>query len=333
MAGRSNPRPNAPPPIDPGFDMPPRLTNAEGRPRTVGVEIEFAGLSAEEAARALADRFGGSVEQHDPHAFVVEGTGFGKLSVELDSRFVHPAPDGDSLIRSVGSKIVSWVGSAASYVIPCEIVTAPIPMPDLPAVDELVACLRAAGAKGTQDGALYAFGLHFNPEVPDRQASTIAAILRAFVLLNPWLRRQVAPDATRSLLGFADPFPDAYVRRLADPAYRPDLAGLIDQYIAENPTRNRDLDCLPLFRFLDEDRVLAALPHEKIRSRPTFHYRLPDARVSDPGWSIAPDWNRWVAIEQVAADADRLDRLGEAYLSFTGESKSWADRAERVAFA
>ncbi|HEX8527051.1 amidoligase family protein, partial [Allosphingosinicella sp.] len=73
--------------------------------------------------------------------------------------------------------------------------------------------------------------------------------------------------------------------------------------------------------------------NEKIGKRPTFHYRMPDARVSDPGWSIAPDWNRWVAVERLAVDRDRLNRVGEAYLAFRGEPKSWADLAERLAFA
>ena len=90
---------------------------------------------------------------------------------------------------------------------------------------------------------------------------------------------------------------------------------------------------MPLLLFLDEGAVRAKLPGEKIRGRPTFHYRMPDARVSDPGWSIAPDWNRWVAVERLAADRPRLDRVGEAYLAFRGEAKSWADLVERLAFA
>jgi hypothetical protein len=90
---------------------------------------------------------------------------------------------------------------------------------------------------------------------------------------------------------------------------------------------------LPLLLYLDEDRVRAMLPNEKINKRPTFHYRLPDARISDPGWSIAPDWNRWVAVERVAGDRAKLDSLGRAYLTFEGEAKSWAEVAERIAFA
>jgi hypothetical protein len=143
----------------------------------------------------------------------------------------------------------------------------------------------------------------------------------------------VAPDATRHFLGFADPFPPDYVRRLVTPDYLPDLSTFVEDYLGANPTRNRDLDMLPMLAQIDEERVRARLPNEKINKRPAFHYRLPDARISDPGWSIAPDWNRWVAVERLAFDRDRLEALGRAYLTFEGEAKSWADIAERIAFA
>jgi hypothetical protein len=198
-------------------------------------------------------------------------------------------------------------------------------------VDRLLGILRGAGAKGTQDAALYAFGLHFNPEIPRQDAQTMAAFLKSFMLLNAWLRRQVAPDPMRHLMGHADPFPGEYVRKVVAADDRPDLETFIDDYLAANSTRNRDLDLLPLLMHLDRERVRAVLPHEKINERPTFHYRLPDARVSDPGWSLAPDWNRWVAVERLAADRARLERVGLSYLAFAGEEKSWADQVERIA--
>ncbi|HEX2727734.1 MAG TPA: hypothetical protein VHN20_18070 [Beijerinckiaceae bacterium] len=40
-----------------------------------------------------------------------------------------------------------------------------------------------------------------------------------------------------------------------------------------------------------------------------------------------------MAVERVAFDGDRLDALGRAYRAFEGEAKSWADIAERIAFA
>ena len=154
--------------------------------------------------------------------------------------------------------------------------------------------------------------------------------MKSFALLNSWLRREASPDATRNLLGFADPFPG---RLRAQDRVAELLAGygrLHRRLPRHNPTRNRDLDLLPLLHHFDETRVRAVLPNEKINGRPTFHYRLPDARLSDPGWSIAPDWNRWVCVERLAADRERLDAFGAAFLSFEGEDKSWANVAEQV---
>jgi hypothetical protein len=315
------------------FHRPPWLTKGGGRPRSVGVELEFIGPSAAATARALATEFGGTVVERDPHSFAVEGSQLGDIGVELDTRYAHPDKTDPALLGGFGPTLASWIGAAASYLLPCEIVTAPIPVERLHEVDAIVDVLRGLGAKGTQDGALYAFGLHFNIETPSLDAATIASVLKAFVVLNGWLRRQVAPDPTRSFLGFADPFPEPFVRRLSAADYRPSVSELIDDYLASNPTRNRDLDLLPLFLFLDEARVRAVLPNAKINGRPAFHYRLPDSRVSDPGWSIAPEWNRWVAVERLAADADRLEMVGLAYLEFPGEAKSWADVVERIALA
>src|SRR4051812_26730082 len=83
----------------------------------------------------------------------------------------------------------------------------------------------------------------------------IVAVLKAYALLSPWLWRTINPDPTRRVLGFAEPFPQHYVQRLAGEDYWPGVPELIDHYIEANPTRNRDLDLLPLLAFLAEDRV------------------------------------------------------------------------------
>ena len=314
------------------FAEPPILHNAAGRMRCVGIEIEFAGPTALEVAQTITRELGGTIQEDDPHAYEIAGTAVGDMKVELDIRYLHPQKK-DTLLGTVIPKIAAWFGTAASYLVPCELVSAPIPIDRLHEFNRVIEILRTMGAKGTQDAALYAFGLHFNPEIPRPDAETAAAYLKSFVLLNSWLRRQVAPDTTRHLLGFADPFPADYVRLLVSPDYWPDVPTFIDHYLAANPTRNRDLDLLPLLLHLDEARVRTVLPNEKINGRPTFHYRLPDARVSDAGWSIAPDWNRWVAVERLAANRARIDAVGAAYLAFVGEEKSWADTVERIAFS
>jgi Putative amidoligase enzyme len=311
------------------FAMPPVLHNERGELRTVGVEVEFVGPTAERTVRALQEALGGEILEEDPHAFGLKDSGLGNMTVELDSRILHPGKGNKGQGR-VLPRIAAWFGFAASYLVPCELVSGPVPLDRLHELDRVLTVLRELGAKGTQDGPFYAFGLHFNPEIPRQDAETLASFMKSFVLLNPWLRREVAPDATRDLLGFADPFPAEYVRMVAAPDYWPDIARFIDDYLAANPTRNRDLDLLPLLHHLDTPRVRAVLPNEKINGRPTFHYRLPDARVSDPGWSIAPEWNRWVAVERLAADRERLDAVGTAYLSFGGEDKSWANVVEQV---
>jgi hypothetical protein len=43
---------------------------------------------------------------------------------------------------------------------------------------------------------------------------------------------------------------------------------------------------LPLFAFLDEDRVRAKLDDPLIKSRPTYHYRLPNTDFHKPNWGI-----------------------------------------------
>jgi hypothetical protein len=311
------------------FAMPPVLHNERGELRTVGVEVEFVGPTAERTIRALQESLGGEVLEEDPHAFGLKDSSLGNMTVELDSRILHPGKGSNGQGR-VLPRIAAWFGFAASYLVPCELVSGPVPLDRLHELDRVLTVLRELGAKGTQDGPFYAFGLHFNPEIPRQDAETLASFMKSFVLLNPWLRREVAPDATRDLLGFADPFPAEYVRMVAAPDYWPDIARFIDDYLAANPTRNRDLDLLPLLHHLDAPRVRAVLPNEKINGRPTFHYRLPDARVSDPGWSIAPEWNRWVAVERLADDRERLDAVGTAYLSFGGEDKSWANVVEQV---
>jgi hypothetical protein len=311
------------------FALPPVLHNEQGRMRSVGIEVEYLGPSAEKTVKALKDEFGGEVVEEDPHAFMLKGSAIGDLSVALDSRIVHPGK-GRKLQNGVLPRIAAWFGFAASYLIPCELVTAPTPIDRLSEFDRVLGILRKIGARGTQDAPFYAFGLHFNPEIPRQDADTLTAFMKSFALLNPWLRREVAPDTTRGILGFAGPFPTEYIRKVVSPDYWPDLPRFTDDYLAANPTRNRDLDLLPLLHHFDAARVRAALPNEKINERPTFHYRLPDARVSDAGWSIAPDWNRWVAVERLAADRGQLDAVGAAYLAFEGEDKSWADVVEQV---
>jgi hypothetical protein len=310
-------------PIHPGgtptaFALPPLPRTASGAPRRVGVEIEFMGISARAAAEALRLGLGGTMVELDPHAFLVQGTRLGDLEVELDIRYVHPQEHGATLPIHLGPTMAAWVGSALRGVVPRELITGPLPMARLAEIDEAVDLLRRAGARGRGTTWFGSLGLHFNVDPPQLDAVTLTSALKAFVLLEPWLRRETAGAQTGRRAFLAAPYPAAYARRILDPGYWPDLTSLTDDYLAANPTRDRGLDLLPVLLHIDEARVRKKLPYEKIGGRPVLHYRLPQAHVATPGWSIAPEWNRWVAVERLAADPDRLAALGRDYLASGG---------------
>jgi hypothetical protein len=304
------------------FDLPPSTRTADGLPRRVGVEVEFMGPGVREAARILAASLGGIVIEEDPHAVTIRGTRLGDLTVELDLRHAHPQRHGHTLPVRLGRRSAALLGFALGRVVPRELITAPLPLDRLGEVDGAIALLRRAGATGrgaVRSGSpqLGSLGLHFNVDVQDLTVETILAHLRAFMLLDPWLR--ATSFAMRSERVAAPPdFPDEYTRLVLSPDYRPTFAGLSDDYLAANPTRDRALDLLPLLLHLDEPQIRRLLPREKISPRAVFHYRLPQAHVGDEGWSIAPDWNRWVAVERLAAEPERLAELSRAWFLFKG---------------
>ena len=290
------------------FDLPPLTRDARGSIRRVGVEVEFMGLGVRSAARALAAAFGGTPSEEDPHAVHVLDTSIGRLTVELDIRDVHPQRHEAMPRIRLGAAGAAWLGSALGPVVPRELITAPVPIDGLAVVDRAVDVLRRAGARGRGTTLFGSLGLHFNVDPPDLDAETITAVLKAFLLLHPGPERGTAGWA-RFL---PQPFPDSYVRRVVAPDYWPDMATLAGDYLAANPTRDRALDLLPLFLHTDHGRIRTTLPYEKIKGRAVFHYRLPRAHVGDPAWSIAPDWNRWVAVETLAHDRERLEAFGRA---------------------
>lgn len=305
------------PPVDKGWN---------NETRRVGVELEFAAVSAREGAALVASLFGGRIEEEDAHRFHIRDTELGGFVSELDTQYAHrpydesasgASADGESTISALArfrSDLRKLYGDLSSAVVPCEIVCPPAAFDQIPKLDALVGALRQAGAMGTRSSPLYAFGAQLNPEIPSRDPADILAVLRAYLLVSPWLRAVMDIDTTRRLVAFADPFPQGYVRKVLEPSYRPGLTGLIEDYLRANPTRNRELDMLPLFAWLDADLVRRFVDDLRIKARPTFHYRLPDANIDEPDWTVSLEWRRWLVVERLAADPERLDAMARAYL-------------------
>ena len=290
-----------------------------GKPRRVGVEIEFIGLDVARSAELVRSTFGGELVWRSDYEVYVNASELGDFRVELDfallkrigqERADEQEPPG--LLNQVTEEVLA---ALAQPITPCEIVTAPLPLAAVNKLDQLVQRLHEAGAQGTSDGLWYAFGVHFNPETPATDAATIHNYLRAFVLLYDWLKVQLQVDFTRRVTPYINPYSTDYARLILNPAYRADRTTLIGDYLHYNPTRNKALDMLPLFAEIAPEQVAAAVDDPLIKPRPTFHYRLSNCRVGDPQWRLGQEWAYWLVVEQLAQQAYWLDELAQRYLA------------------
>lgn len=295
------------------------------------MEIEFAGITVRDAAHLTRRHFGGTLREEGAHRLTLEDTDFGSFTIELDAQLVHANDSADkapSIAKDIDARAREALGHAVSGLVPVEIVAPPIPWDQLAVLTPLFETLRRSGAQGTQASPLFGFGLHLNPEVAEQSAEYARRHLQAYVILADWLRDAISIDTTRRLLPHIDPFPKAYVQHILQPGYAPDLQTLIRDYVRHNPTRNRELDMTVLFRHLDEATLVSLLDDvDLIKPRPTFHYRLPNASLDDPTWNAVVEWNRWVQVEELAADEALLARRAEAYVDYLNQplAQRWLD--------
>jgi hypothetical protein len=303
--------------------MPPLTRRADGGARRVGVEIEFSGLTLDEVVALVAETLSGDVASPGRYERVIAGDPAGDWQAELDFTLLKELGrrrrDGAELMDAAGDLAEDALRLIAERIVPVEVVSPPLPLERLDTVNDLIRRLREAGARGTGDELAYAFGLQLNPELPDTDVDTIRQYLQAFLCVEDWLRERAAVDLTRRLTLFAEPFPKAYARKVVAADYAPNLDRLIDDYLQDNPTRNRALDLLPLFLHLDPERVRAVVDDERVKPRPTLHYRLPNSEIDRPGWDLGAAWGDWLVVERLAADPARLDDLCRRYAGFLAQ--------------
>ena len=218
--------------------------------------------------------------------------------------------------------------------VPVELISPPLPMDRLANFQDIVGDLQKAGARGTDDSLVYAFSLQFNPELPALDSTTIRNYLQAFVCLQDHLFANASMDTLRKLTRYSEPFAPDYIKLLVQPDYDPGIEQLIDDYLEFNPTRNRALDCLPLFAHIDEQRVRKVVSDDRVKARPTFHYRLPDSNISDPSWTIFEAWRDWLTVEWLAYESERrreLCRLCSDELDnlLGGLGSGWTDKVDQ----
>lgn len=324
------------------FLKPPRTTNETGEERRVGVEFEFTGVEMEDIASLLSILYGGKIEQLSTFEFKIVKTTFGDFGLELDAQLILDKKY-EKFLKSIGIDLSKYEGQdivedslkdLASSVVPYEIITPPIPLSKMDELTKLVDGLRKLKAKGTGSSFVYAFGLHLNPEVPDESTVTLLNYLRAFVLLDPWIRKDIAVDVSRRLTPFINRFEDDYLQHILNPDYQPNQTEFIKDYFEFGNSRNRPLDMQPLFMYLNEELTSKLVEDTLTSSRPAFHYRLPNCSLEDEAWTLAGEWNRWVLVERLAEDHESLLQYCKAYLKMRRETvirfeAKWIELMER----
>lgn len=306
------------------WPMPPVTETNQGNARRLGVEIEFAGLEIDRILELLVEQIGGNIEKVSDYEYKLcdaslDGSKVGEFGVELDYAYIkklgkereeEPPKDKPNNKTDLGEGLLALL---AKQIVPYEIVCPPLEMSQLWHLEDVIRSLRNDGAKGTNHATTYAFGLQLNPEMPDLEAKTILAYLRAFHCLFDWLKARCDLDMSRKMTPYIDPCPKDYLKLIMQEGYAPDIDSLIDDYIDHNPTRNRALDMMPLFAHLDEDRVRSQVDDDRIKPRPTLHYRLPNCQIDELDWGLILPWRDWLQVEYLAYDPDRLKTASSEY--------------------
>jgi len=314
------------------FARPPRMDKEDGSPRRVGFELEFSGVTLDRALRAVQSALGGELVAESSAERVLRSDRLGEFHIELDWDFLKRKASG----RARGSEGNAWLeqlSEAAALLVPVEVVCPPIPIAQLAALDAPVDALRDAGAVGTEESLIAAYGVHINPEIPQLDEITLFAYLRAFAILQWWLVDAHEVDATRKVSPYIDLYPEAYLRQVLSRSGAT-MDEIFRDYLEHNATRNRALDLLPLLAEVDGQRVRGMVHDPKIKARPTFHYRLPNCHIEHPDWSLAAEWNTWCVVERLADRRDDLDALAAEFLAadrpLLGVSRGdWVARVDR----
>ena len=139
-------------------------------------------------------------------------------------------------------------------------------------------------------------------------------------MLDPWIRKDAKINISRRLTPYINEYKSEYLQLILSPAYKPNLKELIRDYFRFDNSRNRPLDMLPVFMHLDPETTQIHLEETLTSARPAYHYRLPNCSIEDPDWSLADEWNRWVLVEQLAADTKTLNQYSRTYLKLKKET-------------
>jgi len=294
------------------FKIPTRTQTDSGSARNVGFELEFTGLELDTTIGVVVRALNGHELKRSAAHAEIEVEDLGMFNVELDWNFLKQKAAASN--KQGEDEWLELLTQAAALLVPMEVVCPPVSMHNMEKLDGLVAQLREAGAVGTEDSLIAAYGVHINAETPSLELDTIRAYVEAFGLLQWWLVYEHQVDLARRVSPYIDLYPETYLKELFAAEYA-NMDEFTDEYLKHNASRNRALDLLPLLAHLDAPRVQRAVADTKIKARPTFHYRLPNCQIDKSSWSLAQCWNTWWVIEELANQPEELQQLKDKFLA------------------
>lgn len=295
----------------------------------------MSGLSAEDAARHIVDLFGGEKEARDAsgmtgEVLAVSGTSLGDFGIRFappDS----PAEERPGATRALTRAAVEKLAAVSGPVSSCEVHCPPVPFREVDCLDRLLDELRRSGAARDREAAPLPLGFDLVVDAEDTGADTIASVIKSFCLISDWLRQDYAAPDIEEAIAFPEPYSLDYRTLVAEPGYQPDINRLAADYIRHNPTRNRELDLLPLFADIAAEALETEDTLPPIQPMRAYCYRLPRAGLARAGGIVADELQRWQMVESIAADPVRLGQMGEAFLARSHEfvEADWTDECEK----
>lgn len=296
-----------------------RANNFSGAPRQIGIEIEFAGLSSDLILEQMRQEIGGDVHWESPFEVMLRNQQLGEFRLELDSKQIKElgveSPikgDPSKAEPSVHKAYIEMISKLAENLVPWEIVSPPLQLAEIERLYPLIDRLRNVGALGTKASMRYAFGVHLNPEPISLDVDHLVNHMKSFFCLYDWIITIGEVDLARRITPYINHFDKDYILQVLHKDYRPDMTQFIEDYLKANPTRNRSLDMLPMFAHLNDDLVRRYVDDDRVKARPTFHYRLPNCEIDNPDWNLHRSVELWMAVEELAL-ADELQSVCDEY--------------------
>ncbi|WP_439101279.1 amidoligase family protein [Congregibacter sp.] len=295
----------------PAFTQPPTTHTCAGEPRRAGFEVEFSGLSLETAVKVVEEVLDAKPRESTAAECTLHAEDLGEFKVEIDWAFLKRISK-----EYAADEEQYWVeplNDLASTLVPIELVAPPIAVQKLDVLKEISDGLRAAGAQGTEESLIAAYGVHINTEIPALDADTLGRYLRAFCLLQWWLVDAHDVNPARKISPYIDLYPQGYVETLLARESMT-MDEIFDDYLEHNPTRNRALDLLPILAEIDSERVQRTVDDDRVNARPAFHYRMPNCHIERDDWDLTKPWDLWLTVERLADRPDDIKALAAKYL-------------------